>query len=221
MYSSLWENVTALLYSIPFLEPLPRNPEAYFLIPFCLSLSLSGPATSNGLSFIIHCYIVAHSIRRFIDFLVASYPSGTYSPNRRISPSFVFPPLVAGLVKSILRLAWHLPETSALTMSHSRVLLDSCHAKVPGINTSYGYVPTLGAGIAYCTLFGISMLLHTAQFCWKRTWWCSVFSIGCLGTHDPSKSTDSWKPIYEQPETFADMVRCSRSYWLGRSNLVI
>ncbi|CEJ56218.1 hypothetical protein PMG11_02435 [Penicillium brasilianum] len=65
-------------------------------------------------------------------------------------------------------------------MSDSRALLDGCHAKVPGIGTSYGYVPTLGAGIAYCTLFGISMLLHTAQFCWKRTWWCSVFSIGCL-----------------------------------------
>ncbi|OQE19860.1 hypothetical protein PENSTE_c014G08434 [Penicillium steckii] len=55
-----------------------------------------------------------------------------------------------------------------------------CHAKIEGLDTSYGYVPTLGAGIAYCVLFGISMILHTFQFCWKRTWWASVFSVGCL-----------------------------------------
>ncbi|KAK5800512.1 hypothetical protein VI817_002724 [Penicillium citrinum] len=55
-----------------------------------------------------------------------------------------------------------------------------CHAKIEGLDTSYGYVPTLGAGIAYCVLFGLSMLLHTFQFCWKRTWWASVFSVGCL-----------------------------------------
>jgi hypothetical protein len=59
-------------------------------------------------------------------------------------------------------------------------LFIGCHAKIEGIDTSYGYVPTLGAGIAYCVLFGISMILHTVQFCWTRTWWASVFSIGCL-----------------------------------------
>ena len=62
-----------------------------------------------------------------------------------------------------------------------KALSMGCHAKIEGVNTSYGYVPTLGAGIAYCTLFGLSMILHTIQFCWKRTWWCSVFSIGCMG----------------------------------------
>lgn len=55
-----------------------------------------------------------------------------------------------------------------------------CHAYIEGVETSYGYIPTLGAGIAYCTLFGISMILHTIQFTWKRQWWASVFSIGCL-----------------------------------------
>ncbi|KAJ5132490.1 hypothetical protein N7448_006648 [Penicillium atrosanguineum] len=59
-------------------------------------------------------------------------------------------------------------------------LLVGCHAKVPGVGTSYGYVPTLGAGIAYVVLFGLSMMLHTVQMCWKRTWWTSVFAIGCL-----------------------------------------
>ncbi|KAJ5692793.1 hypothetical protein N7462_002216 [Penicillium macrosclerotiorum] len=65
-------------------------------------------------------------------------------------------------------------------MSERQFLATGCHAKIDGVGTSYGYVPTLAAGIAYLTLFGISMILHTAQFCWKRTWWCSVFSIGCL-----------------------------------------
>ncbi|KAJ6083081.1 hypothetical protein N7467_007216 [Penicillium canescens] len=55
-----------------------------------------------------------------------------------------------------------------------------CHAPVDGVESSYGYVPTLAAGIAYCTLFGLSMIMHTVQMTWKRTWWTSVFSIGCL-----------------------------------------
>lgn len=83
-------------------------------------------------------------------------------------------------------------------MSDSRDLLQGCPAYIPGIDTSYGYVPSLGAGIAFCALFGTSMLLHTAQFCWKRTWWCSVFSIGCLGMKYPSKvATDPWKDELE------------------------
>lgn len=59
-------------------------------------------------------------------------------------------------------------------------LLVGCHALVPGVRTSYGYVPTQGAGIAYLVLFGLSMILHIIQMCWKRTWWTSVFAIGCL-----------------------------------------
>ncbi|CAG8365928.1 unnamed protein product [Penicillium salamii] len=55
-----------------------------------------------------------------------------------------------------------------------------CHAYIDGIDTPYGYQPSLGAGIAYCVLFGISMILHTVQFTWKRQWWACVFSIGCL-----------------------------------------
>ncbi|KAJ5551043.1 hypothetical protein N7461_005741 [Penicillium sp. DV-2018c] len=55
-----------------------------------------------------------------------------------------------------------------------------CPAYIEGIEAPYGYVPSLGAGIAFCTLFGLSMILHTIQFTWKRQWWASVFSIGCL-----------------------------------------
>ncbi|KGO63939.1 RTA-like protein [Penicillium italicum] len=59
-------------------------------------------------------------------------------------------------------------------------LQTGCPAYVEGIDTSYGYIPSLGAGIAYCTLFGLSLILHTVQFTWKRQWWGSVFSVGCL-----------------------------------------
>ncbi|KAJ5760904.1 hypothetical protein N7520_008060 [Penicillium odoratum] len=59
-------------------------------------------------------------------------------------------------------------------------LTTGCHAKIEGINTSYGYVPHLSAGIAFCVLFGLSMIVHTIQFCWKRQWWCVVFSVGCM-----------------------------------------
>ncbi|CAL00643.1 sphingoid long-chain base transporter RSB1 [Aspergillus awamori] len=55
-----------------------------------------------------------------------------------------------------------------------------CHAKIDGYGTSYGYVPSLAAGIVFCVLFGLSMLLHTLQLVWKRTWWCSVFVLGCI-----------------------------------------
>lgn len=107
-------------------------------------------------------------------------------------------------------------------MSDSRDLLQGCPAYIPGIDTSYGYVPSLGAGIAFCALFGTSMLLHTAQFCWKRTWWCSVFSIGCLGMKYPSKvATDPWKDELEAMRlNCADILPYSRGPWLGRPNLV-
>ena len=65
-------------------------------------------------------------------------------------------------------------------------LQSSCHSLVDGIDTAYGYKPSLAAGIVFCVLFGLSMLLHTAQFVWKRTWWCAVFSVGCLSMSLPT-----------------------------------
>ena len=56
-----------------------------------------------------------------------------------------------------------------------------CHAYVDGYDTSYGYIPSKAAGIIFVALFGISMILHIVQFSWKRIWWCSLFSIGCMG----------------------------------------
>ncbi|KAI9927058.1 hypothetical protein ASPWEDRAFT_46534 [Aspergillus wentii DTO 134E9] len=59
-------------------------------------------------------------------------------------------------------------------------LKSSCYALIPGLETSYGYKPSLAAGIVFCVLFGLSMLLHTVQFTWSRKWWYSVFAVGCL-----------------------------------------
>lgn len=58
---------------------------------------------------------------------------------------------------------------------------DTCHAYVDGVSTSYGYVPSLAAASTFVALFGASMLGHAIQMVWFRTWWCSVFSLGCLG----------------------------------------
>jgi len=55
-----------------------------------------------------------------------------------------------------------------------------CHAYIDGFRPPYGYVPSLAAGVVFCVLFGLSMVLHTVQFIWKRQWWCAVFAIGCL-----------------------------------------
>ncbi|RAH66143.1 RTA1 domain-containing protein [Aspergillus aculeatinus CBS 121060] len=57
---------------------------------------------------------------------------------------------------------------------------DTCHAYVAGVETSYGYVPSLTAASWFVAFFGLSMLIHTAQVIYYRAWGCAVFSIGCL-----------------------------------------
>ncbi|CAG7972183.1 unnamed protein product [Penicillium salamii] len=57
---------------------------------------------------------------------------------------------------------------------------DTCHAYVASMSTSYGYVPSKAAAIAFVVFFGVSMVAHMAQTFVFRTWWCAVFSIGCL-----------------------------------------
>ncbi|KAH8699306.1 putative RTA1 domain protein [Talaromyces proteolyticus] len=55
-----------------------------------------------------------------------------------------------------------------------------CAAYVEGFKPPYNYVPSLGAGVAFCVLFGLSLAIHTAQFSWKRKWSYVLFSIGTL-----------------------------------------
>ncbi|RAL11795.1 RTA1 domain-containing protein [Aspergillus homomorphus CBS 101889] len=63
--------------------------------------------------------------------------------------------------------------------SHKELSI-GCKAYIEGVRTSYGYIPSKSAGIAFCFLFVLSMIAHIVQFSWKRTWWCSLFSIGCM-----------------------------------------
>ncbi|KAL4924338.1 RTA1 domain-containing protein [Aspergillus undulatus] len=55
-----------------------------------------------------------------------------------------------------------------------------CYGYVDGLGTPYGYPPSLAAGIVFLVLFGLTMIGHTAQMVWKKTWWTSVFAIGSL-----------------------------------------
>jgi len=57
---------------------------------------------------------------------------------------------------------------------------DICIAQIPGKNGVYGYEPSLAAGVAFCILFGFSMLGHTFTSIRHRTWWQLVFAIGAL-----------------------------------------
>ncbi|KAJ5504542.1 hypothetical protein N7463_007416 [Penicillium fimorum] len=69
---------------------------------------------------------------------------------------------------------------TGMTTAEMVEISQGCYAFKPELATQYGYIPTKAAGITFCVLFGLSMVLHIAQFCWKRSWWCSVFAIGCL-----------------------------------------
>lgn len=59
-------------------------------------------------------------------------------------------------------------------------LSNSCYPLIPGIGNSYGYRPSLAAGIVFLVLFGLSMIAHAVQSIWKRTWWSMVFTVGCI-----------------------------------------
>ena len=58
-------------------------------------------------------------------------------------------------------------------------------ANIPGYDGPYGYDPCLAAGIAFCVLFGTSMLLHTFESVRTRTWWQIVFAAGALSKSSP------------------------------------
>ncbi len=57
---------------------------------------------------------------------------------------------------------------------------DICVAPITGAKPVYGYDPSLAAGILFCVLFGLSMLLHTFTSFRYRTWWQLVFAVGAL-----------------------------------------
>ena len=68
---------------------------------------------------------------------------------------------------------------------------DVCHAYDPRYpHNSYSYVPSLGSGIAFCVLFGLSTIAHVFQAALikvpgtekgsGRQWWMLVFAVGAL-----------------------------------------
>jgi len=56
-------------------------------------------------------------------------------------------------------------------MSLPQSIQIGCHALTPKYNSPYDYVPWLAAGIIFCTLFGLTGLVHIAQSVYKRQWW--------------------------------------------------
>ncbi|KAG7004447.1 sphingosine hydroxylase [Physcia stellaris] len=65
-------------------------------------------------------------------------------------------------------------------MSLPQWIQNGCYDYRPDYETSYGYTPWLSAGIIFCTLFGLSGLVHIAQSIWTRQWWGFLFVLGAL-----------------------------------------
>ncbi|XXH05390.1 hypothetical protein Hte_011816 [Hypoxylon texense] len=51
---------------------------------------------------------------------------------------------------------------------------------IPGFDYSYGYRPSLAAGIVFCTLFGIAFFGHALQTVRLRRWTSALLTIGAL-----------------------------------------
>ncbi|KAI1392995.1 RTA1-domain-containing protein [Hypoxylon trugodes] len=51
---------------------------------------------------------------------------------------------------------------------------------LPGIGYSYGYQPSLAAGITFCALFGIAFFGHLLQLIRLRRWTSALLAIGAL-----------------------------------------
>lgn len=99
---------------------------------------------------------------------------------------------------------------------------DGCSPYIDGVTAIYGYVPSLTLGVVFCTLFTLSLVAHIVQLIWKRTWWCSVFALGCVGKFKLSRS--QWRGLgyyYWDPcaENEHDII--SWTYRVGRPDLVI
>ncbi|KAJ4177977.1 hypothetical protein NW755_013527 [Fusarium falciforme] len=67
-----------------------------------------------------------------------------------------------------------------LTQQQADVLKKGCHDLIAGYDTSYGYVPTFGAGIAFCVLFLLSTSAHVFQFARMRRWTSLTFALGAM-----------------------------------------
>ncbi|KAG5658004.1 hypothetical protein KAF25_006955 [Fusarium avenaceum] len=67
-----------------------------------------------------------------------------------------------------------------LTQDQMEALKKGCHGLISGIDTSYGYVPTLAVGITFCALFFLSLVGHVIQYIRKRRWTSLAFAVGAM-----------------------------------------
>lgn len=56
---------------------------------------------------------------------------------------------------------------------------------IEGVNPSYGYRPTLGAGIAFDVLFGICVIGHLIQLIRFRQWTSGLMMVGAISAYYP------------------------------------
>ena len=62
---------------------------------------------------------------------------------------------------------------------HDRV--QGCVAYESSVDPSYGYRPSIVAGIVFVVVFFLTMSTHFVQTTIKRSWWYSLFAVGALG----------------------------------------
>ena len=62
---------------------------------------------------------------------------------------------------------------------HDRVR--GCVAYESSVDPSYGYRPSIVAGIVFVVVFFLTMVAHCVQTTIKRSWWYSLFAVGALG----------------------------------------
>ena len=72
-------------------------------------------------------------------------------------------------------------STLAATLSNSQRAKGCVPYDPDAIAPTYGYDPTLSAGIVFTVVFFLSCTVHTVQVFQSRKWWFSVFALGAAG----------------------------------------
>lgn len=76
---------------------------------------------------------------------------------------------------------------------------NNCHSDpIDGFPYSYGYRPSLAAGIAFCVLFGIAFLGHGVQYIRRRRWTSITLAVGALSSFAPPSTPFAGYPAKER-----------------------
>ena len=62
---------------------------------------------------------------------------------------------------------------------------NGCIKYEDGVDPSYGYKPSIVAGIIFTTVFFLSFTVHSVQVFIKRKWWYTALVLGALGIPVP------------------------------------